>query len=290
MGSGQTQAQSQALRLDHLLAGAAVPPGRPSLAGLGAKLRRASELAAPHAVEEGAGFPTAAPVLEHLFPGVLPRGGVVELVGRRSSGRFSLELAALASTTSTGSAAALVDLGDHLDPQLAERAGVDLRYLLWARPRRVKEALAAAEMLLATGFLLVVADLGLRPRARFVPDAAWLRLARAAQAQRATLLLSAPWRVGGIASDAVLAGGGTRSFWKGGERGPRLLAGANSRWTLEKLGRSTPGVSAGLSLFCPETLLRDPGDSGNAIESGIEAHDPRNAAPFHGRQMERVAG
>ena len=44
-----------------------------------------------------------------------------------------------------GEAAALIDLGDHFDPQLAEENGVDLRRLLWVRPRTVKEAVMSAE-------------------------------------------------------------------------------------------------------------------------------------------------
>ena len=117
---------------------------------------------------------------------------LIELSGRRSCGRFSIGIAALASATSSGEAAALVDLGSHLDPQSAEAAGVDLTRLLWVRPRKLKEAVASAEMLLATGFPLVVVDLGLPPvRGRFVPDAAWVRLTRAAHAHKAALLLLA---------------------------------------------------------------------------------------------------
>lgn len=230
------------------------------LTGPGARLSRACDLASA-AAGEGA-IAIAVPALDRLLPGGLPKGGLVELAGRRSSGRYSLGLAALAAATSAGRPAALVDLGDHLDPQGAEREGVDLRCLLWARPHSVKEALAAAEMLIAAGFSLVVADLGLRPRTRFLPDAAWVRLARAAQAQGAVLVLSTPWRASGIAADAVVSAAGARAVWQGSGKTPCLLAGLSSRLTLEKHGRATPGKTAPLSLSVaqchPERLAVDP--------------------------------
>ena len=76
-----------------------------------------------------------------------------------------------------GEAAALIDLGDHFDPQLAAQNGVDLRRLLWVRPRTVKEAVMSAEMITATGFQLVIVDAGLHPiHGRRAPEAAWVRL------------------------------------------------------------------------------------------------------------------
>ena len=242
--------RSHSLAIESLLEGSAdtaKKPGGALLLGLGAKLHRASDLS-PRA--QTSSSPLApCPGIELLLQGGLPRGKLVELAGRRSSGRFSIGLAALASVTSTGEPAALVDLGEHLDPQSAADAGVELELLLWVRPRRVKEALASAEMLLAAGFPLVVADLGLSPRgARYVPDAAWLRLARAAQAQSASLLLLTPWRMSGIAADAVLAAGSAHPRWQGAGKTPRLLTSLDSRLTLQKLARTAPGTTARLSL------------------------------------------
>ena len=49
-------------------------------------------------------------------------------------------------------------------------------------------------------------DLGLAPvRGRFVPDAAWVRLERAARSHGAALLLLAPYRVSGVAAESVVA-------------------------------------------------------------------------------------
>ena len=76
------------------------------------QLRRARELGAPASGER---LSTAIKAIDRLLPGGLPRGRLVEIVGRRSSGRFSLVLSTLAAVTGTGDCAALVDLGDGLD-------------------------------------------------------------------------------------------------------------------------------------------------------------------------------
>ena len=244
---------SQAFALEELLEGKGLlkkAGGVGLLTGLGARLTRASALASPAAPRDP--LPTTVPALDRLLSGGLPRGGFVELSGRRSCGRFSIGLATLASATSCGEAAALVDLGGHLDPQAAEEAGVDLTRLLWVRPQRLKHAVASAEMLLATGFPLVVVDLGLAPvRGRFVPDAAWVRLERAARDRHAALLLLVPYRISGVAAEAVVAADLPRASWRGAGRAPRLLEGVTSRLTLQKDARARSGFSEtlGLSIF-----------------------------------------
>lgn len=190
-------------------------------------------------------LPTALDALDTLLGGGLERGRLVELVARHAAGRFAIVLSALASATQTGEAAALIDLGDHFDPQLAEAAGVDLRRLLWVRPQTVKEAVMSAEMITATGFQLVVLDLGLHPlRGRRAPEAAWVRLARTAATHRAALLVSSPYPQTGTACDAVVKGSSLRPHWLGRGRAPRLLAGVDLALTLEKHRRMRPGAQA----------------------------------------------
>ncbi len=251
---------SSVLAIEAILEGRGVslkPAAAELLSGLGARLTRASDLASPSAPRDP--IATTVPGLDRLLRGGLPRGGLVEISdkGRRSCGRFSIGIAVLASATSSGEAAAFVDLGGHLDPQSAEAAGADLTRLLWVRPTRLKEAVASAEMLLATGFPLVVADLGLAPvRGRFVPDAAWVRLERAARAHDAALLLLAPHRISGLgfAAQAVVSADSARAVWIGGGRAsangssPRLLCGLASRLTLQKDQRARSGVSEGMKL------------------------------------------
>ncbi len=218
----------------------------------GARLMRASELASPAAARQPLATRVAA--LDRLLSGGLPRGALTEISGRRSCGRFSIGIASLAAATAAGEAAALVDLGGHLDPQSAEESGVDLARLLWVRPSTLKQAVASAEMLLATGFPLVVVDLGLPPvrgsavGGRTMPDAAWVRLTRAARDRRAALLVLAPYRVTGIAAEAVVSAGAARPVWRGAGRSPRLLEGVGVRLTLEKDGRARGGVTEAMSL------------------------------------------
>ncbi|HKI01040.1 MAG TPA: hypothetical protein VKK31_03585 [Thermoanaerobaculia bacterium] len=200
------------------------------------------------AAGEGA-FPTAVPAIDRLLDGGLPRGQLVELVGSRTSGRFSTLLAVLAAATSVGEAAALVDLGDGLDPDAALGAGVDLERFLWARPARLKEALAATEMLIAGGFPLVALDLGNPPvRGGRGVEAAWLRLARAARAHDSVLLVGSPYRVSGTAAGVVLKAGRVRAAWRGGAGSPWLLAGGASQIVLEKCRGRLHGQAEDLTL------------------------------------------
>jgi hypothetical protein len=201
-------------------------------------------------------IPTTLDPFDELLGGGLPRGKMVELTGRRGAGRFSIVLSALAAATSMGEAAVLVDLGDHLDPQLAEANGVDLRRLLWIRPKTLKQAVMSLEMIAATGFQLVVLDAGLHPiRGRRVPDAAWVRLARTAEAQGAAMLVSTPYPLTGTASEAVIFAERTRTQWLGRGASPRVLAGLTTVLRLEKHRHRKPGAHATLTLLAEEAAM-----------------------------------
>lgn len=193
--------------------------------------------------------------LDRVLGGGIPRGQLVEISGRRSSGRFGICLAALAAVTSSGEAAALVDLGDHLDPQLAAAAGIELPRLLWVRPQNVKEAVSAAEMLITTGFPLVVLDLGVRVRGRRVAEASWVRLARSAEGYGAALLVSSPFHISGTAAAAVVSAHSGAPVWRGKGKSPRLLTRIDSTLTLEKHRRIITGHSEQLRLRYEEAIL-----------------------------------
>ncbi|MBW8876621.1 MAG: hypothetical protein JF614_16775 [Acidobacteria bacterium] len=217
------------------------------------RLRSARELDREirDAAGEGA-FATAVPALDRLLDGGLPRGQLVELVGGRTSGRFSTLLAVLAAATGVGETAALVDLGDGLDPEAALALGADLERLLWLRPVTLKDSLAAAEMLLASGFPLVALDLGQPPvRGGRGVEAAWLRLARAARAHDAALLVASPYRVSGTAAAVVLKAERARAAWQGQGASPRLLGGCSSRLVLEKRRGQLAGRAEELTLTAP---------------------------------------
>jgi hypothetical protein len=177
-------------------------------------------------------LPTSLTGLDYLLGGGLPRGEVVELVGRGSCGRFATLLATLRAVTGAGEAAALVDQGEQLDPQAAAEIGIDLERLLWLRPQQLGDSLAAAELLVHTGFPLVALDLGLPPVRGRAPLAAWLRLARNATAHQAVVLVGSPYRLSGCAAGVVVAAGHGRGDWSSGAS--RLLAGLRSRLRLAR--------------------------------------------------------
>ncbi len=221
---------------------------------LASRLRSGRELAAAATHDEPPPAPwsTALPGLAHLLPGGLPRGALVELTAGRSSGRFACALMLLAAATSAGENAALIDLGDALDPQSAAHAGIDWPRLLWARPRAVREALAATEAAVAGGLPLVVLDLGLPP----LPggrgaEAMWLRLARSARQHGALLVVASPYRVAGPAASTVLELTRGRALWTGASGAPRLLAGADGRLTLAKAHRLLAPHGEALRLALP---------------------------------------
>ena len=189
-------------------------------------------------------IPTTLDAFDSLLGGGLPRGKMVELTGRRGAGRFPIALAALAAATSMGEAAVFIDLGDHLDPGTAEEIGVDLQRLLWIRPKTMKQAVMSAELIAATGFHLVVLDAGRYPiRGRRVPDAAWVRLTRSAEAHGTAMLISTPYPITGTASEAVIVAQRARMQWHGHGKAPRLLIGAETELRLEKHRHRRPGAA-----------------------------------------------
>jgi hypothetical protein len=202
---------------------------------------------------------TLAP-FDALLDGGLPRGKVVELTGRRTTGRFSIVMSALAASTSLGEAAALVDLGDHFDPQIGELAGIDLRRMLWIRPHTLKQAVMSVEMIAAAGFQLVILDAGSHPirhgeKGRRVPDAAWVRLARAAEAHGTVMMMATPYALTGTASEAHVSARRARPKWIGGGKSPRILAGIEVSVTLEKHRHKKPGACATLLFRTVESCL-----------------------------------
>lgn len=201
-------------------------------------------------------LPTTIDAFDALLGGGLPRGKMVELTGRRTCGRFSVAMAALAAATSIGESAALIDLGDNFDPQLAEATGVDLRRLLWIRPKTMKQAVMSAEMIAATGFHLIVLDTGSASRGRRVPDASWVRLARSAEASGTALLVSTVWPLTGTTSEAVVVAEKPRAQWSGSGKSPRVLAATTTEVRLEKHRHRKPGAAARITFESIEKVER----------------------------------
>ncbi len=195
--------------------------------------------------------PTGVAVLDAVLGGGWPAGRLCTLRAQAPglSGRTALAMATVADLTARGSVAAWIDGDGSLDAASLRDAGADLGRVLWVRgPLSVPGLLSATEaVILAGGFGAVV----VRP-----PDApgwgthaaSWLRVARAAERARTTVLVldrgdvasaHAAVRVG------VSAGG---AAWLG-TRGPgQLLAGAQVRV-------AGPGGSADLDLWMPAALV-----------------------------------
>jgi len=104
-----------------------------------------------------------------------------------------------AGATARGELVGWIDLPNALDPRFLRRAGVRLEDVLWVRPPDLEAALRAAELLIKTGFALLVLDVdGAAPRALAqLGPSVWTRLLRALRQARATALLLGTQRAAG---------------------------------------------------------------------------------------------
>ncbi len=91
--------------------------------------------------------------------GGLPRGRIVEIYGPESSGKTTLTLHAVAEMQKTGGTAAFVDAEHALDPQYAEKLGVNVDDLLVSQPDTGEQALEITDMLVRSGAVdIIVVD------------------------------------------------------------------------------------------------------------------------------------
>jgi recombination protein RecA len=88
--------------------------------------------------------------------GGLPRGRVVEIYGPESSGKTTLTLSVIAQMQKLGGTAAFIDAEHALDPQYAQKLGVDISELLISQPDNGEQALEIADMLVRSGSVDVV--------------------------------------------------------------------------------------------------------------------------------------
>jgi hypothetical protein len=188
--------------------------------------------------------PTGIAQLDQAIGGGIARGTVTEVCGPASSGRSSVLLSLLAQVTQRGEAVALVDASDAFHPQSAERAGVELKRLLWVpcaepsaispqpseangawrvfrnekkqRLARVEQALKTTDLLLQSGgFGLIVVDLGdVRAEdARRVPLTTWFRFRRAIENTPAALVIVEQEPYAKTCASLVLELKATRADW-----------------------------------------------------------------------------
>jgi len=88
--------------------------------------------------------------------GGLPKGRIVEIYGPESSGKTTLTLSTIAQAQKQGATCAFVDAEHALDPNYAEKLGVNVDDLLVSQPDTGEQALEITDMLVRSGAVDVV--------------------------------------------------------------------------------------------------------------------------------------
>jgi len=103
-----------------------------------------------------------------LGVGGLPRGRIVEVFGPEAGGKTTVTLHVIAQAQQRGGVAAFIDAEHALDPQRAQKIGVNLDDLLISQPDTGEQALEIAESLIRSGgidVLVIDSVAALVPRA-----------------------------------------------------------------------------------------------------------------------------
>ncbi len=88
--------------------------------------------------------------------GGFPRGRIVEVYGPESSGKTTLALQVVASAQNAGGIAAYIDAEHAMDPDYAEKLGVNIDELLISQPDSGEQALDIAETLVRSASVDVI--------------------------------------------------------------------------------------------------------------------------------------
>ena len=88
--------------------------------------------------------------------GGLPRGRVIEIYGPEASGKTTLTLQVVAEAQKIGGTAAFVDAEHALDPNYAEKLGVNVDELLVSQPDTGEQALEITDMLVRSGAIDII--------------------------------------------------------------------------------------------------------------------------------------
>lgn len=86
-----------------------------------------------------------------LGVGGLPKGRIIEIYGPEASGKTTIALHVIAQAQKKGGVAAFIDAEHALDPQRAQKLGVNLDDLLISQPDTGEQALEIAETLIRSG-------------------------------------------------------------------------------------------------------------------------------------------
>ena len=88
--------------------------------------------------------------------GGLPKGRIVEIYGPESSGKTTLTLSVIAQAQKQGATCAFVDAEHALDPDYAEKLGVNVDEMIVSQPDTGEQALEITDMLVRSGAVDVV--------------------------------------------------------------------------------------------------------------------------------------
>jgi recombination protein RecA len=88
--------------------------------------------------------------------GGLPKGRIVEIYGPESSGKTTLTLSVIAQAQKQGANCAFVDAEHALDPDYAEKLGVNVDDLIVSQPDTGEQALEITDMLVRSGAVDVI--------------------------------------------------------------------------------------------------------------------------------------
>jgi len=105
--------------------------------------------------------------------GGLPRGRVIEIYGPESSGKTTMTLHAIAECQKIGGTAAFIDAEHALDPNYAEKLGINIDDLLVSQPDTGEQGLEITDMLIrsaAVDMIVIDSVAALTPRAEIEGD------------------------------------------------------------------------------------------------------------------------
>lgn len=102
-------------------------------------------------------FPSGSLALDAaLGVGGYPRGRIIEVYGPESSGKTTVALHAIAEVQAKGGQAAFIDAEHALDPNYAQKLGVNIDELLLSQPDTGEQALEIAEALVRSGAVDII--------------------------------------------------------------------------------------------------------------------------------------
>lgn len=206
------------------------------------------------------GIPTGYAHLDRLLgAGGVPRGALTCLSGAPTCGKTTLALDVLARTQAGGEVTVYIDMTGALDPEYAERRGVDLDQLLIVQPQPATVGLEIARDIVASGgagLLVIDAGLCVSGPEKLARPLQYLSAA-VRRAPYALICLAAPRPdrlSAGLVARADLHLRVERQRWLCDVDG---IHGYETRLTLEQSRYGPPGQSASIPITLREPHWRD---------------------------------